>query len=221
VPGWRDQASLSLPFASPAPHGATRRITPAPPAAAKEGTVAAASWLKYAHLAFLSKPKCDRQLYRLVKREQLCRFVEVGIGSLKRSLALIEVAQRVAGDQKVHYTGLDWFDARTTDLAELKLKHTHQRLGPTSAAVRLVPGPPAASIAAAANALQNTDVLLISHLVEQRDLEPAWFYVPRMLHTDSIVLQESRGPDGMSIFSQLPLSEIAERAGRTTKRRAA
>lgn len=183
--------------------------------------MAAASWFKYAHLAYLSKPKNDRQLYRLVKRQQICRFVEIGIGSLTRSLSLIEVAQRFAVDQKVHYTGLDWFDERSTNLAELRLKHTHQRLGPTAAAVRLVPGLPAASLAAIANAHQNTDLLLISHLIEERDLEPAWFYVPRMLHANSTVLRESRGPDGLSIFTQLPLSEIAERAGRPTKRRAA
>ena len=183
--------------------------------------MAAASWFKYAHLAYLAKPKNDRQLYRLVKRQQICRLVEVGVGSLTRTLSLIEVAQRFAIDQKVHYTGLDWFDERSTNLADLRLKHAHQRLGPTAAAVRLVPGPPAASIAAIANAHQNTDLLLISYLVEEQDLETAWFYVPRMLHADSIVLRESRSPDGLSIFAPLPLSEIAERAGRPTKRRAA
>jgi hypothetical protein len=183
--------------------------------------VAAASWFKYAHLAYLAKPKTDRQLYRLVKRQQMCRVVEIGVGSLTRSLALIEVAQRFAVDQKVHYTALDWFDARATDLAELRLKHAHQRLFPTAAAVRLVPGPPAASIRAIANAHQNTDLVLISHLVKEDDLEPAWFYVPRMLHADSLVLQESRAPDSSSMFTQLPLSEIAERAGRITGRRAA
>jgi hypothetical protein len=183
--------------------------------------VAAASWFKYAQLAYLSRPRSDCQLYRLVKRQRVCRIVEVGIGRLQRSLALVEVAQRFAADQKVCYTGIDWFDARSAELAELRLKHAHQRLAPSTATIRLVPGDPAVSIPAVANAHQNTDLLLISQLVHDDDLQRAWFYVPRMLHATSTVLRESRGLDGSPIFTPLPLSEIAERAGRVIKRQAA
>ena len=79
--------------------------------------MAAASWLKYAYLAHFSKPRTERQLYRLVKVHKICRIVEVGIYSLERTTAMIAVAQRFAGTEQVTYTGLDWFDARERRLA--------------------------------------------------------------------------------------------------------
>lgn len=183
--------------------------------------MAAASWFKYTYLAHFSQPKPDRQLYRLVKSNKVCRIVELGIASLRRVESLVEVAQRFAGESRVHYTGLDWFDTRPTELTDLRLKHAHQRLQPTGAAVRLVPGPPAGSLPAVANAHLNTDLLIISHLVDERDLEPAWFYVPRMLHDASLILREHRREDGRSEFTPLSRSELADRAVRHAKRRAA
>jgi hypothetical protein len=69
-------------------------------------------------------------------------------------------------------------------------------------------------LAAAANAHQNTDLILISASVEDRDLESAWFYMPRMLHERSEVLRESRDSNGQPTFSRVAASEVAERAGK-------
>ena len=76
-----------------------RRTSPylSPP---KELTVAAAHWLRYARLAYFSSPKSARQLYRLVKRQQVRRIFEVGISDVARSEALIAVAQRYAGSEE-------------------------------------------------------------------------------------------------------------------------
>jgi hypothetical protein len=63
----------------------------------KEVPVAAVSWLKYAYLAHFSKPRTQRQLYRLVKVHNVGRIVEVGIDSIERTAAMIAVAQRFAG----------------------------------------------------------------------------------------------------------------------------
>lgn len=183
--------------------------------------MAAASWLKYAYFAHFSQPKSDRQLYRLVKRHQVYRIVELGIHDLRRTVRLIEVAQRFAREKRVFFTGLDLYDARPEGHAALGLKQTHQVLQPTTAAVRLVPGSPAGSLPAIANAHQNTDLLLISHLVDEGELDRAWYYVPRMLHDRSLVLREVRDADGRSRFTPLSLSELAVRADRSSVRRAA
>jgi hypothetical protein len=147
--------------------------------------------------------------------------VEIGISNLARSVSIIEVAQRFATQSKVFYSGLDWFDARPMEWGILRLKQAHQALQPTAAGVRLVPGAFAASLAAVANAHQNTDLLLISHMADEVELEQAWFYVPRMLHAKSLVLREQHNADGQPFFTRISTAEVSERANRGTKRRAA
>jgi hypothetical protein len=183
--------------------------------------VAAANWFRYAYLAYASRPKNTRQLYRLIKRHRVRRIVEVGVSDLLVASSLIEVAQRFAGDQKVTYSGLDWFDARSPKTPRLTLKDAHRALHATGATVRLVPGAPAASLAAVANSHQNTDLILISAALTADELQSAWFYVPRMLHNQSVVLRERMLPTADVSFEWLSLSQIAEWAGRGGGRRAA
>lgn len=183
--------------------------------------MAAASWFRYTRLAHLSRPKANRQLYRLVKRDQICRIVEVGISDLSRAVAMIEVAQRFAGDKKVWYTGIDLFEARSSDSSPLPMKETYRILRATEANVRLVPGTPAMSLAAAANAHQNTDLILIGPDVSDADLTGAWFYVPRMLHAKSIILSERQDANGQMSFQNITRTQIAEWAARDSIRRAA
>jgi hypothetical protein len=162
-----------------------------------------------------------RQLYRLVKRHRATKIVEIGISDIERAASLIQVAQRFAGSEKVNHTGIDWFDARSQECAPLSIKEAHRVLRATGANVRLVPGEPAASLRAVANAHQNTDLILISATVADDDLKAAWFYVPRMLHQRSLILRERRGGSGEPAFEWLSLTQIAEWAGRSGQRRAA
>ncbi|HVT26685.1 MAG TPA: hypothetical protein VHE81_01580 [Lacipirellulaceae bacterium] len=172
--------------------------------------MAAANWFRYAKLAYFSRPKGNRELYRLVKRSGLCRIVEIGMSDLSRTVGLIEVAQRFASDNKVWYTGFDWFEARQPGSPRLLLKETYRLLRATGAIVRLVPGAPAPSLAAAANAHQNTDLILLGPDVGEEDIQNAWFYVPRMLNDNSVVLNEQRMSDGQPIFTAITRSQIAE-----------
>ncbi len=183
--------------------------------------MAAANWFRYAYLAYLSRPKSARQLYRLVKRQRIRRIVEVGVSDVAFTVSLIEVAQRFAGDQKVTYSGLDCFDARPNLASSLKLKDAYRTLHSTGASVRLVPGSPAASLVVVANAHQNTDLILIAADVTAEELQSAWFYVPRMLHHQSVILREQQSLGGERSFEWLSLSQVAEWAGRPGGRRAA
>jgi hypothetical protein len=183
--------------------------------------VAAANWFRYTYLARFSHPKCDRQLYRLIKRQRACRIVEIGMGELSRAIAFIQVAQRYAGNKKVWYTGVDLFEARGEGRSALSLKEAYQRLRATDAGIRLVPGTPARSLASAANAHPNTDIILIGGEVTESDLQGAWFYVPRMLHENSIIVAERPAADGQVTFESISRSQIAEWAAGETVRRAA
>jgi hypothetical protein len=183
------------------------------PPVVKEDSVAAASWFRFTYLAHFSRPKNVRQLYRLVKRHHICRIVEIGITDLQRSVSMVEVAQRYAAGKTVLFTGIDWFEARDAAMSPLSLKEAYRALHATGAKVRLAPGSPGKSLAAAANAHQHTDLILISARVPDSELESAWFYVPRMLHNRSEVRREAVGVDGEPTFERLTASEIAERAG--------
>ena len=186
-----------------------------------ETPVAAANWLRYTYLARFARPKGNRQLFRLVKRQQVCRVVEIGISDLARAVSLIQVAQRFAGDKKVWYTGIDLFDARPTGSEALGLKETYRILRATEANVRLVPGMPNMSLASAANAHQNTDLILLGPSVTASDLNGAWFYVPRMLHANSVILSEQHDSAGQVSFQAITRTQIAEWASHQSLRRAA
>jgi hypothetical protein len=183
--------------------------------------VAAASWFRYTYLSRLSNPKSDRELFRSIKKQQACRIIEIGMGSLSRAVSMIEVAQRFAGEKKVWYTGVDLFEARPSNRPVIALKEAYRLLRGTEAGIRLVPGAPARSLASAANAHPNTDLILIGPEVAESDLNGAWFYVPRMLHESSIVLTERHEPDGRVTFSKITRTQIADWAARESIRRAA
>jgi hypothetical protein len=191
------------------------------PACNPEFAVAAANWFRYTYLSRLAKPKSDRPLYRLIKTLQATRIIEIGMGELSRAMAMIEVAQRFAGDKKVWYTGIDLFEARPAGMLAVPLKEAYRQLRSTDAGIRLVPGTPARSLASAANAHPNTDIILIGHEVTEDDLVGAWFYVPRMLHANSVILSERRDLAGQTSFEPILRSQIAERAARESVRRAA
>jgi hypothetical protein len=191
------------------------------PACRSETAVAAVNWFRYTYLARFSRPQGNRQLYRTVKRQQVCRLVEIGIGDVTRSVSLIETAQRFAGYKKVWYTGIDLFEARPDGRAPLALKEAYRILRATEANIRLVPGMPSVSLASAANAHQNTDLILLGPEVNENDLDGAWFYVPRMLHERSTILSERRDATGQVSFQNVTRTQIAEWASQDAVRRAA
>lgn len=183
--------------------------------------MAAASWMKYAYLAHFSKPRTARQLYRLVKVHKISRIVEVGVSSLERTVAMISVAQRYAGTEQVSYTGLDWFDARDSDLPSLTLKQAHRELQSTGATVRLVPGDPGRAVGAIANGHAHTGLLLLSSPVPESMLAPAWFYFPRMIDSASVVLRERIDSADRPTFELLNHSLLAKQAVTLGERKAA
>lgn len=177
--------------------------------------MAAAGKLRYAYLAFLSKPREDRQLYRLAKQLRATSIVELGVESLQRSLNLISVCQRYSPEATVSYTGLDWFEERPTDAEPLSLKEAHRQIKAAGAQTRLMPGGPAMALPAVANSLLGTDLVLISPAADDAFLADAWFYVPRILKQQSVVLRGLSGVNEATCWSEIPHSEIDALAAAT------
>jgi hypothetical protein len=174
------------------------------------------------YLAYFSKPVGERVLYRAIRRTRARRILEIGIGDPARTVRMIGLANRLADGESVRYAAIDLFEARPSDQgAHLPLKEAHRMLKGTPAQVQLIPGEPGKALAQVANALTNVDLMLISADHGDASLEGAWFYLPRMLHADSVVFREGRDDaTGGKAPRPLDRAEIQARAA-SGRRRAA
>ena len=182
-----------------------------------------ASRLKYLYLAYFSAPKADRALYRALRRRRIRKIVEMGVGSGLRSTRLIQVAQRYAAGGPVHFTGIDLFEDRPPNQPGLSLKTAFRMFRKTGVRARLIPGKPYDALHQFANCLPDTDLLLISADQDAASLALAWFYVPRMLYADSLVLQEVVSGDKTTwqTISRLEIERLAAKRHFQRRRRAA
>lgn len=176
--------------------------------------MAATKW-EYLRWAFLDRPRSDRTLYRAIKRHRVRRVVEFGIGSVERATRILKTCERYAGGEAIAYAGLDWFEERPNALEPLKLIDAHRRLKATGAEVLLMPGGPVQGLPAVANSLGQANLLLFSPEADDLALEQAWFYLPRMLAPDAVVLRgvrdEENGPDEV-LWNPIDRTDIECRA---------
>ena len=165
----------------------------------------------------------DRPIYRAIRRGQFRKIVELGIGIGQRAVRMIEVAGSDGSPGEVRYTGIDLFEARSAiDGPGVTLKMAHRLLKATGARVQLLPGDPFTALSRAANGLTGTDLLIISARQDPRPLARAWFYIPRMLHAQSLVLiEEVPVAGGPLVVRRVGADEIARLASRVSHRRAA
>jgi hypothetical protein len=185
--------------------------------------------LKDLYFSYLSKPAGDRQLYRHVRRQPFARFVEIGLTDLGRTQRLVALAQRLAPEVEIQYTGIDMFEGREADSdgPSLTLKGTHQSLKAVGAKVKLVPGDAYSALARTANSLSNIDLVLISAVTAEDTYQQASFYLPRMLHESSRVFREVTRDDEAngdaikveSHWEQISLSDI-EQSSHSSRRAA-
>ena len=178
--------------------------------------------IKLIYKAYLSHPASDRLVFKTIRRLRARRIVECGIGTTQRARQIIETAQIVSPNDNIYFTGIDLFEARTAaDGPGVSLKLAHRQLSATGAKIQLIPGDPLSAFAQAANSLSNTDLLIISARQNPSKMAEVWFYVPRILHEGSVVLEEEALSGGQMSIESVLLGEIAKRAGATGRRRAA
>jgi hypothetical protein len=175
--------------------------------------VSAASLLKYVYLASFSQPKAERLLFRAIRRQKIRKIVELGVGSCRRAIRLIEVARRYAGAEPVHFTGIDLFEARGGDGPAMSLKGAFQLLKPTGARVQLIPGDPRTALTRAANSLVGTELVIVSQSQDRDSLARAWFYMPRMLAAGALVYMEEPAGDPGTRLRPMPRLDIERLAG--------
>jgi len=101
------------------------------------------------------------------------------------------------------------------------LKMAHRLLHATGARVQLIPGDPFAGLSRTANSLGKVDLLVVSGRLDPQQLAKAWFYVPRLLHEQSVVLMEKQLPGGHTSVRSAADDEIETLAAAAAGRRAA
>jgi hypothetical protein len=101
------------------------------------------------------------------------------------------------------------------------LKAAHQTLRGTGAKVQLVPGNPSDGLARMANSLGKVDLLIVPAELDSPSNARAWFFVPRMLHEQSLVFVEGVSADGQRQLRPKSRQEIAQLASAGQPRRAA
>ncbi len=168
--------------------------------------MSAAARLKYLHLAYFSKPVADRVIYRAIAKLRPRSIVEIGMGTALRAQRMIAVAARYRPQDRIHYTGIDLFEAGHGGLS---LKSAYRDLMASGGRIKLVPGDPFSALAQVANSLSVTDLLVIGGGHDGPSLERAWFYVPRMLGGDARVYVQRSEATRFELFSAVDVERLA------------
>lgn len=184
------------------------------------------SFLKQLYYCYLAKPAHDRALYRMAAQFEFNSIVEIGISSIERTCRVLEIAHRFS-EQPIQYCGIDLFEANTHGQKHVGLKFAHVELKKTGANVKLMPGDPFSCLSRSANLLSGTDLLIIGAQNDEESMSRSWFYLPRMIHDESLVMIEST-VDGQTHFDQCDFDSMMAKSeksleaySRPTQRRAA
>ena len=185
-------------------------------------TLATISRWKLFYLLYLSRPKQNRAIYRIIHKGGVRKILELGIDAIGRTQRMLALAAAQAeGDPKlIRYTGIDAFETRAAyDGPSITLKEAYRRLRPSGTKVQLLPGDPFSALSLAADSLGRFDLMVVSADVVGKQLSRAWFYVPRLLHTNTKVYVESLKSGEFRLLSAKQIARLATAS--ITQRRAA
>lgn len=168
--------------------------------------MSAIKFFKHLHLAYLSQPAGERTIYQTVRKLRPTRIVELGVGTGERTERMLRLAVEMV-DCNLQYTGVDLFEGRSDKESGMSLKDAHRRFSTARVKTRLAPGDVLSVVTRMANALTDTDLLLVSADHESQLMEAAWYYVPRMLHENSIVLRGTKESEAGG-YKCVPLAEV-------------
>jgi hypothetical protein len=171
-------------------------------------------------LTWFSRPAAERVVHRLALGQKPQRILEIGVGTLVRTVRLLELVRSRAGGGDVQYVGLDPFESRQPgDSPGVTLKAAHRRLHGL-ARVQLVPGDTDVSLSRLCNHLGAFDFVLVSADSDPGRLDRSWFFIRRMVNERTTILAEARSGAGTS-WNIVPKSRVDELAARSVQRRAA
>lgn len=179
--------------------------------------------LRYWQLAHFSKPVADHPLYQAIRQREIRSILEIGVGNAQRATRMIELASQAVPVQQISYVGIDLFEMRAARQGPgLSLKQAHRTLKALGAKTRLIPGEPLDALSRTANELSGVQLVVIATDVDTASLDRAWFFLPRTMAAQSVVLwaKPSQDPDGYR-FETLLRADVERLASKHGRRRAA
>lgn len=184
--------------------------------------MAVGALFRAARAALFAKPTPVRQLSKRARQHAVRRVVEFGIESLDDTAELLTNIASKRDPAEISYTGLDPFEERPTSGVALSLIDAHRVLAATGVRPRLLPGDPESTVAVIANGLADTDLLIIPRGLGSRPDSPLWFYLPRMCHPGTLVVELSQDEGNGASWATWSLAEVSQMAvSRGPSRRAA
>lgn len=167
-------------------------------------------------LTRFSSPAAERPVLRQVLSSRPGKLLELGLGTLERTERVLRTA---AASRSLHYVGLDRFEARLPgDPPGVNLKEAHRRLHGFGR-IQLVPGNADSTLARLCNHLGSFDLILISATTDRQNLTRCWFFLQRVMRTDTVVMQELIH-NGQAGWQPVSHDRVADLASQTILRRA-
>jgi hypothetical protein len=177
------------------------------------------SRLKAAWDSLFHQTPAERSIGQAIKRRRPRRILEIGLGNAERARRAITLARRYHPAHEMQFIGIDRFEDRVGDEQTLSLKGAYRALRSTGVRIRLIPGDAYGALVRTANELCGIDLLLISSDADRSSLSRAWFYLPRTLAKDALVLwADGQLADGQ--YREVARAEVLNSA-RPARRRAA
>jgi hypothetical protein len=185
-------------------------------------TLSILSRINLLYSCYLANSQGNRPVYQAIRRCQARKILEVGLATGDRALEMIKIAKLASPGHEIHYVGVDRFEDRSeSDGPGLTFKQAHQLLRIEGVRVQLMPGNHSDVLVRIANSLGKVDLLIVPAELDCPSFARLWFFVPRMLHENSLVFVERLRDDGQKVLEIKARDDMERLAAAGSRRHAA
>lgn len=174
-------------------------------------TLTGVQFLRQIYLTRFSHPAQNREIFREFYRRKPASLFVLGVDSSTLMQELAGLMHEWHPTQRVRLALLDPFDARPASSPKLTVRETNARFAELPVRLTLHPGDPTFTLPRVANQLGVADAILLSPSVDANAFGQAWYFLPRLMHPTSILIEGSDGPAGPS-YRTVPAEEVSRRA---------
>jgi hypothetical protein len=180
-------------------------------------TLTGVQFLRQIYLTRFSRPAQNREIYRELYRAKPTSLFVLGVDSLPFVQELTELMHGWKPSERVRLALLDPFDARPAGTPRLTLRETNAHFADKPVRLTLHPGDPATALPRIANQLGVADAILLSPSIDPAEFAPAWYFLPRLMHPESTLIEGTATESGPS-YRCVTAEEVSRRAERSVQR---
>jgi hypothetical protein len=185
-------------------------------------TLAGVQFLRQIYLTRFSHPAQNRDVFREFYRRKPTSVFVLGVDSSTLAIELTGLMHEWHPTERLRLALLDPFDARPASAPKLTVRETNAQFAELPVRLTLHPGDPTFTLPRVANQLGTADVILLSPSIDAEAFAPSWYFLPRLMHATSVLLEGHVGPSGAGYraVTAEEVSRRAERAGSKVRRAA-